>query len=254
MKKLISVIICMILALALYGCAGTAANQAAPAGAQETDKAADVQPTEQTTVPEIAESGPNPSQTPEPVPANAEYFIDGSSLVMKTDEGQHAIYDARDQFDAGWACDIELLIVEEDALYLTEAGLPAEEMSEEPLFNIVRLDRSGGSRMVLHTQEYVGLTQMLSYGSRLVFVSDGFDSMNIGWVDKNGGADNWLDVSAYAAENGTEPDYSYAELYIEGENLLADVGFFVLNASGGDEIWDDTIWIKPDMTVESIVD
>ena len=75
----------------------------------------------------------------------------------------------------------------------------------------------------------------------------------IGWAYLDGTGRDWLDLSKYAEQAGVEPEYNNAELYFVGEDLFADIVFFDFDNTES-ELVDNTVWIKPDMTVESAVD
>lgn len=259
MKKIVIAGICLVLALALPGCGQNSASIPSMDNPQDMNNKWGEPASTANTAPEgdvtpDAVSTASPEETETVMPAEAIYRIDGSLLLMERGTEQTVIYDAAEQYPAGWVCGVDSIIVEADGLYLTESGGLADgENGDEYVYRIVRLDFDGGHRMELVSQEYVGFLQVVLYGDKLVYVSDGFDSVMIGWVNQNGTGGDWLDFADYAEQQGVEPEYNNAELYFSGEDLFADIVFFDFDSSDS-ELVDDTVWIKPDMTVESAVD
>ena len=253
MKKHVIIGICVLLALALAGCdqnmAAIVTAGAADAGGKWGEAATpENTPTEADATPDVSASAA-PEDT-----GNVAYRIEGTLLLMEAGTDQAVVYDAVEQYPAGWNCGLDSVIVGDDALYLTENGVPTDtENGDEYIYRIVRIDFDGGHRMELASQEYIGFLQVFLYGDKLVYVSDGFDSVMIGWVYRNGTGGDWLDFSEYAQQTGVEPEYNNAKLYFVGDDLFADIVFFDFN-NAESELVDDTIWIKPDMTVESAVD
>lgn len=258
MKKHVIIGICVLLALALAGCGQNAATIVTADAADTGGKWGEAATPENTpaaadTTPDSVTSAAS-EDTEAVMPTDAAYRIDGTLLLMEAGADQAAVYDAAEQYPAGWNCGLESFIVGEDALYLTEYGVPTDgENGDEYIYRIVRVDFDGGHRMELVSQEYIGFLQEFLYGDKLVYVSDGFDSVMIGWVYRNGTGGDWLNFSQYAEQKGVEPEYNNAELYFVGDDLFADIVFFDFDNEES-ELVDDTVWIKPDMTVESAVD
>jgi len=255
MKKYAIAGICIILMLALTGCGQNPA--ALPAESQSDDnkvREMTSSPAQENAIASETSSAESPEAS---VGFNAleaeDYHIDGTELTVDMGNAQKLIYNASDQFPTGWTCSLGNLIVEDDALYLTEGGSPEDENADSSAYRIISLDRDGSDRINLYEQEDVGFIQMVSYGDKIVFVSDGFDSVKIGWVDKDRSAQDWVDFSDYAVKQGFEAEYNHAEIYFVGDDLFADMTFFDLDREDG-ELTDGTVWIKPDMTVQSAVD
>jgi hypothetical protein len=177
-----------------------------------------------------------------------EYVADGPLLYRRSGSEDVVVYSAELFFPTGWDCWVENPVFDDGVLYFTEGGMTGSDY-ESSAHRIIRID--GAGRTVLHTQSVIGYVQLAPYGDYIVFVQDGFDSQQIGWAYKDGSGSGWLDFTDYAAKKGVEPYYIYAELYFADGSLFADVGFFVLDVPADEEIADDTVWIKPDMTVET---
>jgi hypothetical protein len=259
MKRFAILGVCFVVALALAGCGQSPSSPAQ--GAQGSGAAWGDATTPTPAVSDAAPvASPTAEATPTPAvsPAEAAYSIEGVQLVMGAGSAKSVIYDAAEQYGSGWKCELDNLVTTGDALYLTEGGWPVSEDDVQDdtqgTYRIVRLNRDGSGRQVLYEQEYVGFLQLLPFGERLMFVSDGFDSVGIGWVSLDGSAWDWLDFTEYAAGKGVEPEYNSAELYFVGGDLNADITFFARDADGNDELVDDTVWIKPDLVIESAVD
>ena len=259
MKKNVLIGICVLLALALAGCVQNAAtivtvDDTQDAGGKWGEAATpEDTPAEADVTPDVSAAAA-PENTETVMPKDVAYRIDGTLLLMEAGTGQAVVYDAAEQYPEGWNCGLESFIMGEDALYLTEHGVPTDgENGDEYIYRIVRIDFDGGHRMELDSQEYIGFLQVFLYGDKLVYVSDGFDSVMIGWVYQNGTGGDWLDFSEYAEQKGVEPEYNNAELYFVGDDLFADIIFFDFDNEES-ELVDDMVWIKPDMTVESAVD
>ena len=258
MKKHVIISICLMLALALAGCGQNAAAivtaDAADTGGKWGEAATpeNIQAEAEVTPDPVTSAAPQDTEAA--IPEEAAYRIDGTLLLAEAGIDPATVYDAAEQYPAGWNCGLDSFILGEDALYLTEHGVPTDgENGDEYIYRIVRVDFDGGHRMELASQEYVGFLQVFLYGDKLVYVSDGFDSVMIGWVYRDGTGGHWLDLSEYAEQKGIEPEYNNAELYFVSDHLYADIVFFDFDNEES-ELVDDTVWIKPDMTVESAVD
>lgn len=270
MKRIGRFLICAVTALALAGCtpargeltvtqADETPTATAAVSAETFSAPSETAPAEVTGTAATASAATTPVTTPMATPdgkpvetmAADEYVADGAKLYRKSGGEDILVYSAAPYFPAGWDCWVTLPVYDDGAVYFAEDGMQGDEY-DSSVHRIIRIDDSG--RTVVHTASVIGYTQLVPLGSRIVFVQDGFDSQQIGWAYKDGSGSDWLDFSGYAAARGFEPYYSYAELYFVGDDLFADVGFFVLDATGGDEVTDNTVWIKPDMTVESAVD
>ena len=147
------------------------------------------------------------------------------------DDGE-VIYDMAEYYKDDDQFGISHLVDDGEALYAVEAGLNMDHNEEEIKdLSIVKIDYNGG-RQVLSTEKGIGYTDFLSFGDSLFFINDGFDSVTIGDVSKDGKAFNVIDWKTYAARFGAEPYFLSASFMPDNDYLYVQINTFEGNIEG----------------------
>lgn len=262
MKRNISeIIMALVLVFLLSGCGGNTAEVKLVSAPIVTEAPAETAAPTKTAVtdtyetPEAGTPVPNAAVTPTPAPTEKPtkelapdvYFTEGYRLYRKHNGEDLLVYVAIPHFPSGWTCRLNNLLVENGVLYFTEEGMPGDDYTES-LYRIIRMDSYGCTEL---DKKYVtGYTQLISYGSRIIFVQDGSDSQEIGWANKDGSASAYLNFSNYAAQYSVEQYYNNATIYMKDDGkLYADIAFYT---NGDPEIVDHTVSISKDLKIERV--
>lgn len=214
-KIILAVSLSILCIIAVAGCSVRIKPAATASAAQTTAK-----------IPSV--SAAPAVQTEQPTAQTAEeYSLDGSKIIK---DGK-TVYDAAEYYaKEGKAVSLGNLIVDSGALYFTEYCGSSEEsdFGNDTAYSIISTDRDGGNRKALVSMNGLnGFSALIEYKDRLFYVEDGFDSVSIGDVGKDGTGQNTLDLSAYAAQQDIEQYFSYADLSRDGDYLYAEVGAFL---------------------------
>jgi len=225
MKRLVIIGLCAVIALA--GCtqkADTVSPSSTPEVTADQTVSSTPEVSDATQTPEATPAVTpvvTPSPTPQPEPVT--YAIDGKTIVREQGSDKTVIYNVTDQYPEDWDCGLNSLAVEPEALYFTEYAQPQNGDFLESKYAIVCIGFDGSGRRVLKSEDVIGFLQIAPYGDRIFFVQDGFDSVEIGWVWRDGSGSGWLDLTDYAAHYGVMPYCGYANLYMKGGMLYADI-------------------------------
>ncbi len=210
-KKAIMILTALLIGAMLAACTVSPTVTSSQPNQRET--AADSTETE--TLPDEA------LETPAGTEGIAHSYQAADTRIIR-DDGQ-VIYDAAEYHKDDDAFGIGHLADGGDALYFTEYGSKAgggEELDENADHAIVRIDYSGQNRQVLVSQDGPnGYSDLTSFGDRLFFINDGFDSCTPGDVSKDGKEFNVVDWEAYAARFDAPP-YFLSALFTKDSDYL----------------------------------
>ncbi len=184
-----------------------------------------VQPSQSAVEADIAQT-PTGGAAETPLAADtAPHTYEALQTQIIRDDGQ-VIYDMTDYYKDYEQYGISQLVDGGDALYAAEtAADPDDSDGETKDLSIVRIEYNGG-RQVLLAQKGVGFTDLTSFGDWLFFLNDGFDSVSIGDVSKDGKELNVIDWEAYAARMGAEPYFLSASLTPDSDYLYVNISTF----------------------------
>jgi hypothetical protein len=177
------------------------------------------------------------------------YAVDKEYTIVYVPDGT-VVYDITYDFPNRWDYWISNLAVEPEALYFTEGGYHLDSDPDyEGEYTLARINGDGSGYTVLHTMSAVDYLQIVPYGDKIFFVSDGWDSVAIGWAYRDGSGSGWLDLSDYAANYGADEYWlGAAYLYPSGDALYADITIGLEDESTAEH----TISIGTDLSVQYV--